>query len=64
MLTPMFATALLALAGIHAVILFDLFTFFAAFLSLLFLGEAARQPPPALPVQRACFVVPGRGCAS
>ena len=22
------------------------------------------QPPPALPVQRACFVVPGRGCAS
>lgn len=44
MLTPMFATALLALAGIHAVILFDLFTFFAAFLSLLFLVKLPAAP--------------------
>lgn len=44
MLTPMFATALLALAGIHAVILFDLFTFFAAFLSLLFLVKLPATP--------------------
>ena len=40
----MFATALLALAGIHAVILFDLFTFFAAFLSLLFLVKLPAAP--------------------
>ena len=44
LLTPMFATALLALAGIHAVILFDLFTFFAAFLSLLFLVKLPAAP--------------------
>lgn len=34
-LTPVLATALLALAGMQVVILFDLFTFAAAFLSLL-----------------------------
>lgn len=36
MLAPALATALLALAGIQTVILFDLFTFAAAFVSLLF----------------------------
>lgn len=35
-LTPVFATAVVAFAGIEAVIAFDLFTFSAAFLSLLF----------------------------
>ncbi|MBE5802012.1 MAG: MFS transporter [Clostridiales bacterium] len=36
-LTPIFATALVTLVGVEAVIAFDLFTFGAAFLSLLFL---------------------------
>ncbi len=36
-LTPMLATALVTLAGVESVILFDLFTFVAAFLSLTFL---------------------------
>lgn len=36
-LTPVFATALVAFAGVECVILFDLATFFVAFLTLLFL---------------------------
>ena len=39
----MYKRQLLALAGIHAVILFDLFTFFAAFLSLLFLVNRSNK---------------------
>lgn len=35
LLAPMFATAVLALAGMEAVIVFDLFTFFTAFITLL-----------------------------
>lgn len=38
-LTPVLAAAVYSLLGLHAVILFDLFTFLAAFLSLLFLIE-------------------------
>lgn len=52
MLSPALATALLALFGIQTVILFDLFTFAAAFLSLLLLipipkteGKAEERAP-------------------
>ena len=38
-LTPVLAAAMYSLVGLHAVILFDLFTFFTAFLSLLFIIE-------------------------
>lgn len=43
MLAPALATALLALTGIQTVILFDLFTFAAAFVSLLFFIEIPEQ---------------------
>ena len=58
MLTPMFATALLALAGIHAVILFDLFTFFAAFLSLLFLVKLPAAPSGAARAEERASLCP------
>ncbi len=44
-LTPVLATAVVAFAGIMAVIAFDLFTFSAAFLSLLFLIRIPESAP-------------------
>ncbi len=46
-LTPVFATALVALAGTEAVIAFDLFTFGAAFLSLLLVIRIPEAEKPA-----------------
>lgn len=43
-LTPALATALLAFAEIYAVILFDLFTFSVAFISLLFFVKIPKLP--------------------
>ncbi len=43
-LTPVFAAALLAWFGIQAVIAFDLFTFFIAFVSLLFFVKVPKIP--------------------
>lgn len=43
-LTPVLATALLSFTSIQAVIYFDLFTFAAAFLSLLFLVKIPKLP--------------------
>lgn len=46
-LTPALATALVTLAGVESVILFDLFTFGAAFLSLLFFISIPEAEKPA-----------------
>lgn len=45
-LTPVFATALVTLMGVESVIFFDLFTFGAAFLSLLFLIRIPEEDKP------------------
>lgn len=45
-LTPVFATALVTLLGVESVIFFDLFTFGAAFLSLLFLIRIPEEDKP------------------
>ena len=45
-LTPVFATALVTLLGVQAVIFFDLFTFGAAFLSLMFLIRIPEEEKP------------------
>ena len=58
MLTPMFATALLALAGIHAVILFDLFTFFCRVSVAAVSGEAARSPLRRCPCRERASLCP------
>ncbi|WP_320129825.1 MFS transporter [uncultured Sphaerochaeta sp.] len=42
-LTPMFATALLAFKGMDTVVLFDLMTFFTAFLTLIFCIKIPKQ---------------------
>ena len=46
-LTPVFATALVTLLSVEAVIYFDLFTFAAAFLSLLFIIRIPEENKPA-----------------
>lgn len=48
-LTPVLATALLSFTSIQAVIYFDLFTFAAAFLSLLFLVKIPEAPKGGVP---------------
>ena len=45
-LTPVFATALVTLLGVESVIFFDLFTFAAAFLSLLWLIRIPEEEKP------------------
>lgn len=55
-LAPVFATALLAFAGMQAVILFDLITFSAAFVTLLFLiriPQAAQDGQKEAPLRAA-----------